>query len=314
MKTKLSKCSLTLPLGGWGAGLLLFFILLFSCKSKDNNYDASGYFEAVETIVSAQANGQILSLNVDEGQELAAGQQVGQIDSTQIYLTLQQVQSQRGAVLSRKPDIGSQTAVLKEQITTAKRELARIERLAAGNAATQKQVDDAHSAVSVLQRQLDAQQTSLSNTSSSINKEGNPLEVQMSLLKDQLNKTHIINPINGTVLVKYVEQNEMASMGKPLYKIADLSEIILRAYITNAQLANLKLGQKVTVLVDKGKDKNAEYHGNIEWISSKAEFTPKTIQTKDERSNEVYAIKIRVKNDGFLKIGMYGDVSFSCKL
>ena len=136
----------------------------------------------------------------------------------------------------------------------------------------------------------------------------------MSLLKDQLNKTHIINPINGTVLVKYVEQNEMASMGKPLYKIADLSEIILRAYITNAQLANLKLGQKVTVLVDKGKDKNAEYHGNIEWISSKAEFTPKTIQTKDERSNEVYAIKIRVKNDGFLKIGMYGDVSFSCKL
>ncbi len=314
MKTKLSKCSLTLPLGGWGAGLLLFFILLFSCKSKDNNYDASGYFEAVETIVSAQANGQILSLNVDEGQELAAGQQVGQIDSTQIYLTLQQVQSQRGAVLSRKPDIGSQTAVLKEQITTAKRELARVERLAAGNAATQKQMDDARSAVAVLQKQLDAQQTSLSNASSSVSKEGSPLEVQMSLLKDQLNKTHIINPVNGTVLVKYVEQNEMASMGKPLYKIADLSEIILRAYITNTQLANLKLGQKVTVLVDKGKDKNAEYQGNIEWISSKAEFTPKTIQTKDERSNEVYAIKIRVKNDGFLKIGMYGDVSFSCKL
>ena len=157
MKTKLSKCSLTPPLGGWGAGLLLFFILLFSCKSKDNNYDASGYFEAVETIVSAQANGQILSLNVDEGQELAAGQQVGQIDSTQIYLTLQQVQSQRGAVLSRKPDIGSQTAVLKEQITTAKRELARVERLAAGNAATQKQMDDARSAVAVLQKQLDAQ-------------------------------------------------------------------------------------------------------------------------------------------------------------
>ena len=310
MKTKLSKCSLTLPLGGWGAGLLLFFILLFSCKSKDNNYDASGYFEAVETIVSAQANGQILSLNVDEGQELAAGQQVGQIDSTQIYLTLQQVQSQRGAVLSRKPDIGSQTAVLKEQITTAKRELARVERLAAGNAATQKQMDDARSAVAVLQKQLDAQQTSLSNASSSVSKEGNPLEVQMSLLKDQLNKTHIINPVNGTVLVKYVEQNEMASMGKPLYKIADLSEIILRAYITNTQLANLKLGQKVTVLVDKGKDKNAEYQGNIEWISSKAEFTPKTIQTKDERSNEVYAIKIRVKNDGFLKIGMYGDVKF----
>ena len=310
MKTKLSKCSLTLPLGGWGAGLLLFFILLFSCKSKDNNYDASGYFEAVETIVSAQANGQILSLNVDEGQELAAGQQVGQIDSTQIYLTLQQVQSQRGAVLSRKPDIGSQTAVLKEQITTAKRELARVERLAAGNAATQKQMDDARSAVAVLQKQLDAQQTSLSNASSSVSKEGSPLEVQMSLLKDQLNKTHIINPVNGTVLVKYVEQNEMASMGKPLYKIADLSEIILRAYITNTQLANLKLGQKVTVLVDKGKDKNAEYQGNIEWISSKAEFTPKMIQTRKERVNLVYAVKVNFKNNGSAKIGMPGDVIF----
>ena len=309
MKTKLSKCSLTPPLGGWGAGLLLFFILLFSCKSKDNNYDASGYFEAVETIVSAQANGQILSLNVDEGQELAAGQQVGQIDSTQIYLTLQQVQSQRGAVLSRKPDIGSQTAVLKEQITTAKRELARVERLAAGNAATQKQMDDARSAVAVLQKQLDAQQTSLSNASSSINKEGNPLEVQMSLLKDQLEKCRIINPVTGTVLVKYAEPTEMTAIGRPLYKIADLSTLQLRAYITGKQLGSLKLGQKVKVTTDLGKEKPAEYEGTVNWISNKAEFTPKTIQTHEERSNEVFAIKVAVKNDGFLKIGMYGEIA-----
>ncbi len=310
MKTTPFKRSFSLHLGGWLAGLFLFILIFSSCKSTKNNYDASGYFEAVETVVSAQANGQILWLNVQEGQELTAGQHVGQIDSTQIYLSLQQVQSQRGAVLSRKPDIASQTAVIKEQITTAERELARVERLAAGNAATQKQVDDARSAVSVLQRQLSAQKTSLSDASQSIGKESNPLQVQMSMLKDQLQKTRVVNPINGTVLVKYVEQNEMAAMGRPLYKIADLSEIILRAYITNSQLANLKLGQNVTVKVDKGDDKTADYQGKVEWISPKAEFTPKTIQTKDERANEVYAVKIRVKNDGFLKIGMYGEVLF----
>ena len=311
MKTTLIKRSLTPPLGGWGARFFILIFILFSCKSTKNNYDASGYFEAVETVVSAQANGQILWLNVQEGQELTAGQHVGQIDSTQIYLSLQQVQSQRGAVLSRKPDIASQTAVLKEQIAAAVRELARVERLAAGNAATQKQVDDARSAVSVLQRQLSAQLTSLSDASQSIGKEGNPLQVQMSLLKNQLQKTRVINPVNGTVLIKYVETNEMAATGRPLYKIADLSEIILRAYITNSQLANLKLGQNAKVIVNKGDNKTADYQGKVEWISPKAEFTPKTIQTKDERANEVYAVKIRVKNDGFLKIGMYGEVLFS---
>lgn len=310
MKKIFSKNSTTPPLGGWGA-VLLFIFFFSSCSQNKNNYDASGYFEAIETIVPAQANGLILSLNVEEGQELTAGEKVGQIDSTQIYLSLQQVQSQRSAVLSRKPNISSQTAVLKEQIATAQRELARVEHLAAGNAATQKQVDDARSAVSVLQRQLSAQTTSLSDASQSIGKESNPLQVQTSLLRDQLRKARIINPVNGTVLVKYAETNEMANVGKPLYKIADLSEIILRAYVTNAQLANLKLGQNVTVLIDKGNDKQAEYPGKIEWISSKAEFTPKTIQTKDERANEVYALKIRVKNDGFLKIGMYGEVKFS---
>lgn len=310
MKTKLSKLSKNPPLGGWGAGLLIFLLILNSCKSKDENYDASGYFEAVETIVSSQANGQILSLNVEEGQELIAGQQVGQIDSTQIYLSLLQLQSQRGAILSRKPDISSQTAILKEQIATAQRELHRVENLASGNAATQKQVDDARSMVTVLQKQLSAQQTSLGNASESVTKESNPVQYQISLLKDQLKKTHIINPVNGTVLVKYAEQNEITGMGKPLYKVADLSEIILRAYITNSQLASLKLGQNVKISVDKGDEKTADYQGKVEWISTKAEFTPKTIQTKEERSNEVYAVKIRVKNDGFLKLGMYGEVFF----
>lgn len=310
MKTKCSKCSLTLPLKGWCTGLLLFIFLFSSCKSNDDKYDASGYFEAVETIVSAQANGQILSFDVNEGQQLTEGQEVGQIDSTQIYLTLLQLESQKGAVLSRKPDVSSQTAILKTQIATAKQNLARVEKLFAGNAATQKQLDDAQSAVNVLEKQLSAQQISLNDASVSISKETNPISYQISQLQNQLEKTHIINPVNGTVLVKYAEKDEVTAMGKPLYKIADLSEIILRAYVTNDQLSSLKLGQDVKVMVAKGGGKTTDYKGKIDWISDKAEFTPKTIQTKDERANEVYAVKIRVKNDGFLRIGMYGEVKF----
>ena len=298
----------TSPSRTWGAVFFLSLLLLISCKSNDTETFASGYFEAVETIVSAQANGSILELNISEGQELTAGEKAGQIDSTQIYLTIRQVQSQKGAVLSRKPDISSQTAVLKEQLIQANRELERVENLYAGQAATQKQLDDARSAVAVLNRQLNAQQTTLDKTTASVGKETNPLEVQISLLEDQLRKCRIINPVSGTVLVKYVEPSEMAVTGKPLYKIADLSTLILRAYITAGQLSGLKLGQQVIVLIDKGEDKPAEYEGIVTWISSKAEFTPKTIQTRDERSNEVYAIKIAVKNDGFLKIGMYGEI------
>ncbi|MHB9054993.1 MAG: HlyD family secretion protein [Paludibacteraceae bacterium] len=293
-----------------GSGtMLLFFILFASCKSSKTEAFASGYFEAVETIVSAQANGVILEMNVEEGQDLTAGEKVGQIDSTQLYLSLLQIRSQRGAVLSRKPDISSQTASLKAQIVAAQRELNRVEKLAAGNAATGKQVDDAKSQVTVLQKQLTAVETQLSSASQSISKESNPLAFQAALLDDQLKKTHIINPVNGTVLVKYAEVNEMASIGKPLYKIADLSEIILRVYITNSQLGALKLGQQVKVQVDKSENHQGEYRGTIIWISDKAEFTPKTIQTKDERSSQVFAVKIRVKNDGFLRIGMYGEIS-----
>ena len=298
----------TSPSRTWGAVFFLSLLLLISCKSNDTETFASGYFEAVETIVSAQANGSILELNISEGQELTAGEKAGQIDSTQIYLTIRQVQSQKGAVLSRKPDISSQTAVLKEQLIQANRELERVENLYAGQAATQKQLDDARSAVAVLNRQLNAQQTTLDKTTASVGKETNPLEVQISLLEDQLRKCRIINPVSGTVLVKYVEPSEMAVTGKPLYKIADLSTLILRAYITAGQLSGLKLGQQLIVLIDKGEDKPAEYEGIVTWISSKAEFTPKTIQTRDERSNEVYAVKIAVKNDGFLKIGMYGEI------
>ena len=298
-----------LPSGGWIAGVLFIVLLLTSCKSTTNEAFASGYFEAVETIVSARGNGTIQYLNVEEGMDLQADTKVGQIDSTQIYLTIRQIQAQKGAVLSRKPDISSQTAILKEQLAHANRELIRVENLNAGGAATQKQLDDARSAVAVLNRQLSAQQTTLDKTSASVGKETNPLEVQISLLQDQLEKCRIINPVTGTVLVKYAEPTEMTAIGRPLYKIADLSTLQLRAYITGKQLGSLKLGQKVKVTTDLGKEKPAEYEGTVHWISNKAEFTPKTIQTHEERSNEVFAIKVAVKNDGFLKIGMYGEIA-----
>ena len=298
-----------LPSGGWIAGALFIVLLLTSCKSTTNEAFASGYFEAVETIVSARGNGTIQYLNVEEGMDLQADTKVGQIDSTQIYLTIRQIQAQKGAVLSRKPDISSQTAILKEQLAHANRELIRVENLNAGGAATQKQLDDARSAVAVLNRQLSAQQTTLDKTSASVGKETNPLEVQISLLQDQLEKCRIINPVTGTVLVKYAEPTEMTAIGRPLYKIADLSTLQLRAYITGKQLGSLKLGQKVKVTTDLGKEKPAEYEGTVNWISNKAEFTPKTIQTHEERSNEVFAIKVAVKNDGFLKIGMYGEIA-----
>ncbi|MFV0390840.1 MAG: HlyD family secretion protein [Paludibacteraceae bacterium] len=287
---------------------LLLLLLFSSCNSNGDEAFSSGYFEAVETIVSSQANGQILALNILEGQELTAGDRVGQIDSTQIYLSLLQVRSQRGAVLSRKPDITTQTSAIREQLATAQRELRRVENLAKGNAVPQKQLDDARSQVNVLQKQLNAAENQLEMSSLSITKESNPLAYQAQVLEDQLKKTRIINPVNGTVLVKYAEVNEMAGVGTPLYKIADLSEIILRVYVTGSQLGSLKLGQEVMVSVDKGENQHAEYSGTIEWISAKAEFTPKTIQTRSERSNQVFAVKVRVKNDGFLKIGMYGEI------
>lgn len=295
-------------------GNLLFILLLAaSCKNNGSEHDASGYFEAVETVVSAQGNGQLIAFDVQEGQQLVEGQKVGQIDSTQISLSLKQVQAQRGAILSRKPDISSQTAVLKTQISAAERELNRVENLYNGNAATRKQLDDARSQVKILRKQLDAQRTALSQSSTSVSKESNPLDVQIALLKDQLNKARIINPVSGTVLVKYVEKNELVSAGKPLYKIADMSNLILRAYVPNKQLVHVSVGQSVKVMVEQGDSEHKTYTGTVIWISKKSEFTPKTIQTKDERANEVYAVKISVPSDGYLRLGMYAELKFSEK-
>lgn len=293
----------------------LYYILptlfvLSACRDTKNQYDASGSFEAVETIVSAEASGTIKALDIEEGQVLKKGQVIGYIDSVQLYLKKKQLQAQAKAVLSKKPDITAQTAALQEQLRQAEREQKRTAALVDADAATRKQLDDANTLITVIKNQIAAQRSSLNISSASLNQEAVPLQVQVQQINDQLAKCRLINEVNGTVLTKYAEVNEVTTIGKPLYKIAALNTIILRAYITGSQISSVKTGQKVTVLVDDTKDTYITFPGTIEWISDKAEFTPKTIQTKDERANLVYAVKIRVKNDGFLKIGMYGEVKF----
>lgn len=285
-------------------------LLLVSCKQKENTSDASGTFETEETIISAEATGTLKQFNIQEGQTLQAGTMIGYIDSLQLYLKKRQLEAQIKATLSKKPDISAQLAALQEQLKAAERDQVRYTNLLKDDATTRKQVDDINSQVAVLKRQIAAQQSSLAISTGSISEETNPLKVQIAQTNDQLEKCRIINPITGTVLTKYAEPNEMASPGKALYKIADLSSLNLRAYITGNQLPKIKLNQKVKVLTDDGKDSYKEQQGTIIWINDKAEFTPKTIQTKDERANLVYAVKIKVPNDGSLKIGMYGEVKF----
>jgi HlyD family secretion protein len=288
--------------------ILSLSVLLVSCKNNANKHDASGTFEAVETIVSAEASGKILKLNINEGDELKAGAAVGAIDSTQLYLQRLQLLQNKKSILSGSPDIQTQLDVLEKELENAQSDQKRIDNLVKGEVASQKQLDDINSKIAVLQSKIAAQKSELGNLTSTINEQSSTVDVQLAQINDQLKKCTIINEVNGAVLTKYAEANEMTAVGRPLYKIADLSTLVLRAYITGDQLTALTLNQKVTVLVDKNKDEYKEYEGVIEWISNKAEFTPKTIQTKDERANLVYAIKIRVKNDGLLKIGMYADV------
>jgi HlyD family secretion protein len=287
------------------------YIIFLSCKKTKNDFDASGSFEAEEVIISSEANGTIRQFDLQEGQKLLVGQVIGYIDSTQLFLKKKQLQSQIQALLGKKPDIPAQLASFQEQLKATQREQKRISDLVKVDAATPKQLDDVNAQVSVLQKQITAQQSSLGITSSGFNKEAQPLQVQIEQINDQLLKSRIVNPVDGTVLTKYAEANEMATLGKPLYKIADLSTLIFRAYITGNQLSQIALNQNVKVMTDDGSDQYKETEGTITWISDKAEFTPKTIQTKEERANMVYAIKIKVKNDGMLKIGMYGELKFA---
>jgi len=291
-------------------GLSIISILVTSCGKSKSDADAFGTFEATEVIVSAEATGKILSFNVEEGQVLTANQLLGAIDSTQLYLRKQQIASSKKALLSRRPDIKKQIAAIEQQIATAKTEHTRFQNLVKANAANQKQLDDINAQIALLEKQLDAQKTTLVTGNQGINNDSEGISLQVSQLDDQLKKCNIISPIAGTVLVKYAEMGEVAAPGKALFKIADTDNMILRAYVTADQLTKLKIGNKVKVTTDFGKDDTKEYTGTLAWISSKSEFTPKTIQTRDERANLVYAVKINVKNNGLLKIGMYGEVSF----
>lgn len=284
--------------------------LLFSCTAKDEPADATGSFEAIETIISAEANGKLLQFDISEGDEVKAGQLVGYIDSTQLYLTrLQLLQSQK-AVLSGRPDINTQLEALQRELENANADKQRIENLVKGEVASQKQLDDANTRIAVLQSKIAAQKSQLGTSTSTLTEQARTISLQLAQVEDQLGKCRIVNPVAGTILSTYVNPFEMTAAGKPLYKVADLSTIELKAYITQDQFSKIKVGQPVKVLVDAEAGKMKTYDGAISWINSKAEFTPKTIQTKDERANLVYAIKVRLKNDGLLKIGMYGEVRF----
>ena len=294
---------------------ILYVALLLSgitsCKEEKKNYDASGSFEAVETLIAAEASGQLQKLNIEEGQSLDSGQVVGYIDSTQLHLSKLQLQQSKKTILSGRPQTNLQVESLKTELANAVSDRDRIDNLVKGGVASQKQLDDANAKISTLQARIKAQESTLQISTSSINEQGSTVDVQMREINNQLQKCVVVNPVKGTVLTKYAEQYEMAVLGKPLYKIADLSTIILRAYITGDQLQQVKTGQQVKVFTDDGKGGFNETDGVITWINDKAEFTPKTIQTKNERANLVYAIKVRVRNNGYLKIGMYGQVSWN---
>ncbi|MCD6067927.1 MAG: HlyD family efflux transporter periplasmic adaptor subunit [Bacteroidetes bacterium] len=287
---------------------LVTILVLCACSKKEEDFGASGAFEAEETIISSEASGTIKAFDIVEGQELRAGQRIGFIDTIQLYLKKEQLKAQVKSILVNKPNVSAQLAALQEQLKGAEREQKRFASLVKADAATQKQLDDATTQVDVLRKQIAAQQSSLGISTAGITEQTIPVELQIRQLNDQLAKCYIINPVKGIVLSKYVEANEMAAPGKPLYKIADMSSITLRAYITGDQLAKIKLNQVVKVMTDDGNKGYKTYDGKITWISDKAEFTPKTIRTKDERANLVYAIKVKVKNDGYLKIGMYGQL------
>jgi HlyD family secretion protein len=289
---------------------ILAAAFLIGCSNGNGDFDATGTFESEEIIVSSEATGKLIKFDIEEGYEIKQNQIVGIVDTTQLHLKKKQLLSSITAVLSKQPDISAQLAALQQQIETAEIEKKRIENLVKLDAATTKQLDDINSQLEVLNKQYTAAKSSLTITKQGLQSETLPLIAQVEQIEDQIKKSYITNPIDGTVLTRYAKPDEVTSNGKALYKIADLSGMTLRAYVDGDQLGQIKLGQKVKVYIDKGEGDQKEMSGEIYWVSSKAEFTPKTIQTKDERANLVYAIKVKVINDGYLKIGMYGEVKF----
>ncbi len=277
-----------------------------SCTDTENKSDAYGNFEATEIVVSAQSNGELLQFNVQEGDVLAKGVSIGLIDTTDLYLKKKLLEQQKLTISSQLASINSEIEVQRQQLENNKVNQARIKKMYKQGAATKKQLDDINGLVDLNEKMIDAVVSKKQNVLDQINGVG----IQVEQIEELITKCLIRNPSNGAVMVKYSEQGELAVMGKPLYKLADIKNIKLKAYISGAQLPDVKLGDEVEVLYDKNKTENATTRGKVVWISSTAEFTPKTIQTKEERVNLVYAIKVLVKNDGSLKIGMPGELNF----
>lgn len=288
----------------------LLVLLAASCVEGNKAYDASGVFESTEVTVSAECNGKILSLDLQEGDRLEAGQIVGCIDTVQLHLSEIQLEASRRAVRSGRLDISRQIAALESQIGKQRQELDRFTKLEKAGASNRKQVEDIQAQIETLERQLAAQEESLNSSNRNVSGQADALEAQIEQIRDRIRKCVITSPVAGTVLAKYSEAGEFAALGRALFKVADIDNIRLRAYITADQLTTLKLGQQVRVFADQGSSGRKEYAGTLIWISDKAEFTPKTIQTRDERANLVYAVKIAVENDGLIKLGMYGDIKF----
>ena len=306
--------------------IFLAFPMLFgvACNNSEKTYDATGIFEATEITVSAQASGEVQQFDITEGQSLEAGAQVGQIDSYQLVQKLgeleaakQQIYANDAATESRQLDLNKQLATLQQQIVHAQRERQRFAELVRDGAVPRKQLDDLNDQISVLQRQMAATSDQLRSNNAAFAEQSKGLqaqikgvEAQQRQLERQIQNATIIVPKGGVVLEQFVEAGEFVGVGKPLFKLAQMNHVYLRAYVTSAQLKSVMLGQKVKVYADYGGGQQQEYGGKVTWISSRSEFTPKTIVTDDERADLVYAVKIAIKNDGRVKIGMYGEVKF----
>ena len=289
----------------------LFYVLpllaIVSCNNEPD-YDAQGTFEATEVVISSEGTGRILSFDVTEGEIINANSVVGVIDSLQLHLQREQLKALQSALLSSLPDKEKQVASLRRQLAKQRAELQRVKNMLSDGAATTKQRDDIEAQITILEGQLSATLSTLDNNTSTINENATALEAQIAALDDRIAKCNISSAVGGTVLIKYAEAGEFTTIGKPLMKVADLENIYLRAYLTSCQLANVNLGDEVSVIADFGGDERYDYKGRVAWISAESEFTPKSIQTKDSRANLVYAVKIAVKNDGRLKIGLAGEV------
>ena len=289
------------------AGLAL--VCLFSCSDNKNQYDATGAFETTEVMVSAEVNGKLLAFSQYEGSLVEPGVELGYVDSMQLFYQKQQLRSQLGGIDVRKPDLQKQISIIEQQLRFAKGELQRAENIVKAGAGNQIQVDDWKSRVNVLESQLIAQRSTLSKTTKGADSEIESIQYKIMQLDDQISKCIVQSPIKGIVLTQFAEEGEFVTMGKPLFKVANMDVLYLRAYVQYSDLTEIKLGQDVSVFADYGESRK-EYPGRITWISSESEFTPKGIQTKDERESLVYSIKIAVENDGYLKIGQYGEVEF----